>query len=462
MIYEDSVANTTFFKMANEAEQVAYIAEHADSELSFIFADAELEVEWQYKIVLAGFKNLRRFAGLEDTREKVREALVSELGLKMDEPGAKLTASVILSAWEAAREQMTREAQLRAEARAARVPRQITDPERVAMRRVIESRFGKLDDDLVPAASYLSTKLDETEQNEPRASTLDEVVSLDDAEDFAVNPTEDLSGLVRMVRKKQKVTLPTTPEELRRRLRVEGNVWLFLSTKYTNRPWLANLTPQVFEKLADYVLGRRVNDMQVRIEGGPGQSGGLRNLSPPWTAVLHYEHEVRKKALWMVREEGARLCDSIPAACKDSETKEIHFTTPIVLMPHVSRSSGSQGAGTKRATPSAPGEQTLSKRQRQRANKAADKQGKGGQSIQTGQGKGKGKGGKTGKGGGRRPDVLSRTPDGRMICYTYNRKPAGQCGGGCGMVHCCQFAGCHGDHPIFDCIKAQAAGVPDL
>ena len=53
-----------------------------------------------------------------------------------------------------------------------------------------------------------------------------------------------------------------------------------------------------------------------------------------------------------------------------------------------------------------------------------------------------GKTGKDRKGG----DLVTRTPDNRLICFAYS---GAGCDGSCGMVHCCQVRGCGRPHPTW-------------
>ena len=42
----------------------------ADPELTFIFEEVGMELEWQYAIIKAGYAKLRRFANIDDTRTR--------------------------------------------------------------------------------------------------------------------------------------------------------------------------------------------------------------------------------------------------------------------------------------------------------------------------------------------------------------------------------------------------------
>lgn len=74
-----------------------------------------------------------------------------------------------------------------------------------------------------------------------------------------------------------------------------------------------------------------------------------------------------------------------------------------------------------------------------------------------GKGKGKGKKGKVkgkskGKGFDLPPGCVSSTPDGRRICFSYNRPGGCQAGANCNRgAHICGKPGCFGNHPAYDC-----------
>ena len=73
-----------------------------------------------------------------------------------------------------------------------------------------------------------------------------------------------------------------------------------------------------------------------------------------------------------------------------------------------------------------------------------------------GKGKAAGKGAKGKKGKGPPSNCVAQLPDGKYVCYSFNR-PGGcssnvEAGSACYRgVHKCGYAGCHQDHPMFDC-----------
>eukprot|EP00969_Alexandrium_andersonii_P153310 6779436-Alexandrium_andersonii.AAC.1 len=82
--------------------------------------------------------------------------------------------ALLVNAWEVAKEMIAKELQVKAEAKALRQARPVTNNERVAMRRAVEARYSLIPDDEAPNTAYIAQKLEEVEQNEPKAAPLDE------------------------------------------------------------------------------------------------------------------------------------------------------------------------------------------------------------------------------------------------------------------------------------------------
>ena len=59
----------------------SFIASNVAPDLAFIMDDVELELKYQYELVKAGYKTVRRVAALEDTPASARSAIRSILNL---------------------------------------------------------------------------------------------------------------------------------------------------------------------------------------------------------------------------------------------------------------------------------------------------------------------------------------------------------------------------------------------
>ena len=408
-----------------------------DPDLMFLWTDSRVALVEQVMLSLQGYKTLKLFLGLADDKPGLRLVLKDDLGLDPAAtdgtgPASRLQVACLLSAYETGREMNTRESQIRAEARTLGVKKIPTMPERTAMKRVVETAYGKMPTNETPSAEYLATKLEEVEVDEPKASPLDEVASLDDDDVQSLTTSVDNTGRIVVTKKKCKGKQPESPEEFRMKLRIEANVWLMLAAKFSNRAYLQDITPNDFMRYTDFFLGKRCYTMEVPIERG-GVSA-TEALHPPWNIVLKFELECRKKAFLLVREENKMVGEALKLVMADSELKEIFFTSPLAI--------GGSGGGLKRKKAEHEGPAKW------RQPGGPDN----GKWPKQGKGKGKGKGKDTkGKGKGGK-GLLASSPDGRQICFDFSTE--GGCSKeGCARLHCCRYKDCLGLHSTLACPK---------
>ena len=106
-----------------------YLASDVEADLTFLWAESEMELDLQYRLGRAGYRSLRKFVGLEDTKPLVRAALITDFNLAAaQDPGNRVRLAAAVSAWEIAVQLLSRESIIRAEAKA----------EQVSTRRVVE------------------------------------------------------------------------------------------------------------------------------------------------------------------------------------------------------------------------------------------------------------------------------------------------------------------------------------
>ena len=135
----------------------------------------------------------------------------------------------MVSAWKVAQEYISKEVEIRAEAKVLGQPRALQVHERQAMLKAVELVYGPLQEAEAPSAEYLSVKAEETETNEPQASSLDEVTSKRDSQTAELQTGLDSSGHIRITKTKVKLKLPATTEEYRR----------VMAARYKSKSWLA-------------------------------------------------------------------------------------------------------------------------------------------------------------------------------------------------------------------------------
>ena len=127
--------------------------------------------------------------------------------------------------------------------------------------------------------------------------------------------------------------------------------------------------------------------------------------------------EIRKEAVKQAEKQEDTFAECLKKAYNSTEIKIKYFTDPIQfkLKKRKAETTPTDDSGLRQ--PKHP------KTQKNNGNNGNNKGGKG-------KGKGKGKGGK-GKG-----SCKARTPDGKEICFAFNRKGA-WCPGNCGREHVC-------------------------
>jgi len=410
--------------MATAAQKKTYLAENLDSDLHFLFEDAGISLDTQYAIA-QNYKTVKHFAAVADDRSEVRNFCKDDIGL---DPAAgaiqRAEVATVVTAWEAARECITQDNKIKAEARALGLSRPLPQTDRAAMKKALELSQGKKHDRELPSTEYLAHKIEEIELNEMQASSLDEITSMEESTTTSLQSSIDNDGKIRVIRTKAKGTLPQNTEQLRAKYKIESNAWMMLSAKFRQKAWLSGFNPGVFDSFVEYLLGPKVYLMSVPRTDG---TDGLVPLHPSWSIILRYEHELRKSAFKLVKEDSKTLAEAMAAVVKDSELKEIYFTSPIALSSRKQKSDTVQ-------------EESAYKRPK------IDK-GKGKGASRKGNYKG-GKGKSDGKGKNR---LASVTADGRQICYKFNNNQS--CDGSCGRVHVCQVRGCLGAHSKLDHYK---------
>ena len=250
------------YDMASAQQMAEYLTNHAEPELTFILSEVEVPMKLQYDLVMAGYRSTRRFAAIEDTKTEVRAALKDAIGLDPTTGAdARLGMALLVAAWDLCQASTKKDIELRTESRVTGLSRHVPANDRLAMRKILENKAGKLPDDEIPGTGYLSFKLEEVETNDPKASPLEDIAHPEHSMDTDLTIGLDSAGAFRTVRKKSKVDVPLSPEHYRKRMRVECNLWMMVSSKFSSRAWLQTFSRGPFEAFVDYVLGKHVWDL---------------------------------------------------------------------------------------------------------------------------------------------------------------------------------------------------------
>ena len=310
--------------MGDPAARAAWVHENMDSDLQFIFQESGLGEQVVYDIG-KHYRTVRRFSSIADDRANVRQALQDDFQMRPDTAANRSAIAAVVSAWESARLAHEEEVKLRQEAKSLGTTRPLPHTDRTAMLRAVEQAQGdEISDREQPSTDYIALLLEEVEQDEIQAHPLDEISSKKDAQTQQLQSTLDQSGRVRITRQRQKGKMPVGTEELRSKLKLEANAWLMVASKMRNKVYLRGLERRQFEQYVEYLLGERCYNMKV-----PTPTGEKAALQPPWHILLDYEYEMRSQAFKNARKEGTPLGTALINATRDSELKELHFTSPI-------------------------------------------------------------------------------------------------------------------------------------
>eukprot|EP00439_Symbiodinium_sp_Y106_P017613 s9630_g2.t1 len=152
------------------------------------WAEAGASLATMYKVTQV-HQTRRRFQAIADTRAQAREAAKADFGVENDTPEGRAQTASVVAAWELAKEYSAKETELKAEAKVLGQKRILQTQERQAMLKAVMDVYGKLNEGECPSADYLAAKAEETEVNEPTASSLDRISSKRD------NQVESLRSL---------------------------------------------------------------------------------------------------------------------------------------------------------------------------------------------------------------------------------------------------------------------------
>ena len=232
---------------------------------------------------------------------------------------------------------------------------------------------------------------------------------------FGINTVAKFAALVkdqddlRVMLKKEFGLDAGNPEQLRKRVNVMGAAWVFVASQHTTRSYLQNAGMRIWTEYCDFLLGSYVLGLMTNDDGGSvsGQD---------WAIILEYEQEIRRE---MVRkmQDGKEIAVALRESWNDPLVKDRHLITALQKRSLKSKQQQQHWNDWD-------GEKPLTKRQRRE------------------KGKGKGKDAKKGK----NERVTSfkelsgcadTTPDGKKVCYPFNKRGPGCNRKGCPFAHVC-------------------------
>lgn len=223
-------------------------SKNVGSDLLHLMATSRVSNDVQAKFYLAGVDSVRSFAALVSSEAELRELLKTELNLPDENTmAAKVKMSKVIVAWEVARTRTTKMAEMDGEAEIRGEPKMLAMPDYQSMKTSFEGKHWDVEEKLTPSKHFMEKRLEMIEKSDLRAESLTEVVDKTHDDTDTAKPVFDSSGQLRAVKVGAKVPLPENPEQLRERIELYGNSWIFASFVHTNRVYLIDVCPRLFD-----------------------------------------------------------------------------------------------------------------------------------------------------------------------------------------------------------------------
>ena len=423
------------------ADEKALALEKGSSELKFLFEKNGVDNDLQAFLLHSQICTVAVFATIASSSDELKTLIKDEFAVDIAAGlQQRVRVANLLVCWEAAQCRTKRQSELEGELATKHLVKPMASSEYNAMRLAWESKFWAVEDEMVPARSYLERRAEDFEQEDYKAEPLTAVINKDQDDNETLTPVWSSSGALQMKKSSQSIEEPKNAEQLRKRIKILSMGLMFLGLRHSNRAFLQDLNPQIFEDYVCYLLSEHCFLMTGKSAEGFSISG------PSWAQLLLYEFQVRKRAWQLVQNENQKFRDALKAAYRDPVVKERFLTTPVALTSSAQPKRSWDSSGSTAEQPATG--------KRAKANKKGGR-GKGG-------GKGSGKGGRGGKGGKsatERLGIAARTPDGNAICFSYNDFNVRCKDKSCRFAHNCGLCFAKG-HPAYACNqgnKAQAS-----
>ncbi len=407
-----------------------------------------------------------QFAKTGRNEEGFYSWLEEDLGIKVSDQGGRSLQARMADAWEAAKRHKEEAETMAGRTRAMGLQPELQKGDQVALRKQYRELAGTIDDEEYPSYSYLNNRLEELEEGELVAETLDEVTT---RQMELRQPADHLGGIAwnkkgEPILKKGKVrgSLPTDTEGYRRAYRIMKHHWALVRLRQGDRPFLRGLDGDFWATRVEQMLGREIFGYSVRDE----LDRVIVKLSRP--DFLNFDQEVRKRAIRQVNETQITLAEAVNEARKDTELRTKFLVQRLAVAHLLPRGIADSGATplpprgpkrlqledyTPRLTTGNAGSSTDGAPERPKK-QPKKKGGKGG-----GKGKGAGKSDKDDAEWkrislARKMSRNSPPGDGKGICWSYN-KAAGCQNPSCNFHHLCLF--CGRSHPLDRCVDFDNA-----
>ena len=224
-----------------------------DPDLQGILQRADTSAVLQSRMAIARVRSINKLSAMADTREQARN--FCRATLRLDLAADLFDVACVVESWEACRTRTEARHKMEAEAALSRMPKAVNKVELRDIRDSFERAYYVLEEKAMPAASTLELHFDQVDNGEWKAMMLTQYLSRDDAEAESWGATVDSSGNIKVKRGYSDGPKPKNTEDLRARVKLVGHTYIMAMLKYPHKTTLQGLTPTVFQKYIDHLLG---------------------------------------------------------------------------------------------------------------------------------------------------------------------------------------------------------------
>lgn len=396
--------------------------------------------------------DIATFGNIVDQKGQLRKFMLDyfQFGTPEDGLAGVNQVAAIMAAWESAATYKDTKDKSEAEDRLLGRPKRRKLATFLQIKKKFVGLHGEIDQAYVPARGLVELIGYQLEEGDFTALALDEVPSYEEAgpEDETLTSMFGRDMVIKF-KKNQKMRnpAPSDPESLRKRLRILGHANMFTSIKHPNHEVFEDLSKDIWSDYSDWPGSSKVFGMEVRSDRGE------KVKSPSWPLVLNYDFQIRKKMASLMVTENMPIGRALKTAQTDQDIRNEHFQNVFAASCN-ERSSDKRSRSRSRSRPS----------RTQKAKKEITRERSPSPDHKKKKAKAKSDGGwKGAKGGDKdndKPEVTGRlhvkTPDHKMMCFSFNNKGQGCKSSSCDKVHVCQI--CLGKertkddpHPLFRC-----------
>lgn len=357
----------------------------------------------------AGVDTMGMLAAIAISRAELQTFAKDVLGVDPSAgAGDMVRFATFFLSWQSASNRIKVQDELNSELAAQKQPFFLPPLEMASLKQQFEKLYFELKESETPARASFEDLCEQLDAGELRPMGLRHFGSKADDEDMEAGTLQlGKSGQVKIRRSKIETPPPGSLEELRSKLVLMGNHFIFARLRYSNKATLATLSPFTFLDYIGYIMGKHVAQMETQTVDG------IALHRPSVKLLVNYDHQMRKEVVDQMNE-GQEMADQLHVVIKNADLRERHFSTPLAVSSAAQSLEGGRGKGDhdRKYQPYPPP--------------------KGGKGKKGKDGKGKHKGKYKGE------FLHSTTPDGRQLCFAWNNKAEG-CKGGCNRVHACRI-----------------------